>query len=162
MRPGRIVSLDDICRLARQYEAPAITMAGVLTIQANQFRDLRNAVCQSLLIVSRERLFDIISAIITAIFTVVLALSTVLLWKETKDLRNFAKRQGEDMKASIAEASRAATAMRDVADGIIASAKVADENLAIFKHANVRQMRACLTVGLRAVAAINSSLAVGS
>ena len=38
-----------------------------------------------------ERIFNILSTTITAIFTVVLATSTVFLWKETKDLRNFAK-----------------------------------------------------------------------
>ena len=47
-------------------------------------------------IIGRERVFDVLSTIITAIFTVVLALSTVLLWKETKDLRNFAQQQSEE------------------------------------------------------------------
>jgi hypothetical protein len=55
------------------------------------------------------------------------------------------------MKQSIAEASRAATAMRDVAESIAASTKVANENLAVFKDANLRQMRAYLTVGLGGV-----------
>jgi hypothetical protein len=81
-------------------------------------------------IVSRERVFDVLSTIITAIFTVVLALSTVLLWKETKDLRNFAQQQGEDMKASIAEAARSADAMRDVAKSLAVDAESG--------HANVR------------------------
>src|ERR1017187_893495 len=70
------------------------------------------------IIVGRERVFDVLATIITAIFTVVLALSTVLLWKETKDLRNFAQQQSEDMKASIAEAARSADAMRDVAKAL--------------------------------------------
>ena len=67
------------------------------------------------IIVSRERVFDVLATLITAIFTVVLALSTVLLWKETKDLRNFAEQQSKDMRDSISEATRAADAMRDVA-----------------------------------------------
>lgn len=80
-------------------------------------------------IISRERVFDVVSTIITAIFTVVLALSTVLLWKETKDLRNFAQQQSEDMKASIAEAARSATAMRDVADALMAQKQAVNANL---------------------------------
>jgi hypothetical protein len=95
-------------------------------------------------IVSRERVFDVVSTIITAIFTVVLALSTVLLWKETKDLRNFAQQQGEDMKASIAEAARSADAMRDVAKSLALDAEAA--------HAN---LRAYITTGLGGVIAQN-------
>src|SRR5665213_3664119 len=70
------------------------------------------------IIVGRERVFDVLATIITAIFTVVLALSTVFLWRETKDLRNFAQQQSEDMKASITEAARSADAMRDVAKSL--------------------------------------------
>jgi hypothetical protein len=103
------------------------------------------------IIVSRERVFDVVSTVITAIFTVVLAVSTALLWKETKDLRNFAQEQSNDMKASIAEAARAATAMRDVANAVSANAKAANESLAVFKDANTRQMRAYLAVGLGGV-----------
>ena len=68
------------------------------------------------ILISRERVFDLLATITTAIFTVVLPLSTVYLWKETKDLRNFAEQQSEDMKASIAETARSADAMRDVAE----------------------------------------------
>ena len=96
------------------------------------------------LIVSRERTFDVLATIITAIFTVVLALSTVLLWKETKDLRNFAEQQSEDMKASIAEASRSASAISDVAKALAESNKAAND-------ANIMQWRAYLTVGLGGV-----------
>jgi hypothetical protein len=102
-------------------------------------------------IVSRERFFDVISTIVTAIFTVVLAISTVLLWKETKDLRNFAQQQGEDMKASIAEAARAATAMNKLADAVAENAKAANESLTVFKDSNVRQWRAYATMGLGGV-----------
>ena len=66
-------------------------------------------------------------------------------------MRDFAQEQSADMKASIAEASRAATAMRDVADGVNASANAANENLAVFKDASLRQMRAYLTVNLGGV-----------
>jgi hypothetical protein len=95
---------------------------------------------------SRERTFNVLNASVTAIFTVVLALSTVFLWKETKDLRNFAEEQSADMKASIAEAARAATAMRDVAVAVAENAKASNENLALYKETSVREMRAYLTV----------------
>lgn len=98
-----------------------------------------------------ERIFNVLSTTVTAIFTAVLATSTVFLWKETKDLRDFAQEQSADMKASIVEASRATTAMRDVADGVAASAKAANDNLAVFKDASLRQMRAYLTVTLGGV-----------
>ena len=92
------------------------------------------------IIVSRERVFDVLATIITAIFTVVLALSTVLLWKETKDLRNFAEQQSLDMRDSIREAARSADAMRDVAKALAVDAEAARANL-----------RAYMTVGLGAV-----------
>ena len=103
------------------------------------------------IIVSRERLFDVLSTVITAVFTVVLAISTVLLWKETKDLRNFAAQQSDDMKASIAEAARAARAMQEVASGVASSAKAANESVALSKDSYVRMLRAYLTVGLNTV-----------
>lgn len=81
------------------------------------------------ILISRERVFDLLATITTAIFTVVLALSTVFLWKETKDLRNFAEQQSEDMKASIAETARSADAMRDVAKSLALDAKAAHANL---------------------------------
>ena len=59
-----------------------------------------------------DRIFNVLSTTVTALFTVVLATSTVFLWKETKDLRNFAEEQSADMKASIAEAARSAVAMQ--------------------------------------------------
>jgi hypothetical protein len=101
------------------------------------------------IIISRERVFDVLATIITAIFTVVLALSTVLLWKETKDLRNFAETQSIDMRDSIKEAARSADAMRDVAKAVAAEAKLGAENLAIYKDATIRrQTRAYLTLSL--------------
>lgn len=103
------------------------------------------------IIVSRERLFDVLSTIITAVFTVVLALSTVLLWKETKDLRNFAAKQSEDMKESIREAARAADAMQNVAKAVELSAKVGNDGVALSKDSYVRMLRAYLTVGFGTV-----------
>jgi hypothetical protein len=98
-----------------------------------------------------ERIFNVLSTTVTALFTVILATSTVLLWKETKDLRNFAEEQSADMKASITEAARAATAMQNVAASVAASAEEANQSLVVYKDANVRQMRAYLAVGLGAV-----------
>jgi hypothetical protein len=98
-----------------------------------------------------ERALNLLNTTLTALFTVVLATSTVLLWKETRDLRNFAQEQSDEMRASIAEASRSATAMQDVATAVAADARAAEQSLAVYKDANVRQMRAYLTVGLGSV-----------
>ncbi|HEV2628794.1 MAG TPA: hypothetical protein VGV41_09140 [Pseudolabrys sp.] len=98
-----------------------------------------------------ERIFNVLNTTITAIFTIILASSTVLLWKETKDLRDFAQEQSEDMKASIPEAARSAAAMQDVAKAVANSAKAANESTTLFREANVRQMRAYVTVGLGGV-----------
>ncbi len=98
-----------------------------------------------------ETLFNVLSTTVTAIFTVVLATSTVFLWKETKDLRDFAQQQSADMKDYIAEATRSAKAMEDVAKSVGASAKAANDSLTVFKDANLRQMRAYLTIGLGSV-----------
>jgi hypothetical protein len=95
---------------------------------------------------ARERTFNVLNATITATFTVVLALSTVFLWKETRDLRDFAQEQGADMKASIAEAARSAVAMRDVAESLAVSAKAQAEQIAFEKEISIRQMRAYLSV----------------
>jgi hypothetical protein len=104
-----------------------------------------------------ERIFNVLSTTVTAVFTVVLATSTVFLWKETKDLRDFAQQQSADMKDSIAEANRSAKAMEDVALAVAANARAANESVAVFKDANVRQMRAYLTVGLGGVLRQDSS-----
>jgi hypothetical protein len=105
-----------------------------------------------------ERIFNVLSTTVTAIFTVVLATSTVFLWKETKDLRDFAQQQAADMKESIAEANRSAKAMEDVALAVAANAKAANESLTVFKDANVRQMRAYLTVGLGGIVKQDSNV----
>ena len=76
---------------------------------------------------------------IVALFTVVLTFSTIGLWRETRRLADGAKEQAEDMKSSIAEAARAATAMEKLAvnseASLIAGRKLASQ-----------QMRAYVTV----------------
>jgi hypothetical protein len=98
-----------------------------------------------------EHVVNALSTATTAAFTIVLAISTVLLWKETKDLRDFAQDQGADMKASIAEAARSAVAMRDVATAVAENAKAASESVAVFKDSSLRQMRAYLSFSLLGV-----------
>jgi hypothetical protein len=46
-----------------------------------------------------DRVLNVLSTTVTAIFTIVLATSTAFLWKEIKDLRDFAQVQSDDMKA---------------------------------------------------------------
>jgi hypothetical protein len=98
-----------------------------------------------------DRVLNVASTTLTTIFTMVLATSTVLLSKETRDLRDFAAEQSEDMKASIAEAARSAVAMQNVATAVGESAKASSDSLTVFKDANVRQMRAYMTVGFGGV-----------
>lgn len=54
--------------------------------------------------------------------------------------------QGRDMKRSVAESARAATAMEHVAKGVAVSAKAATESVAAVKERTAMQMRAYLTV----------------
>ena len=70
-----------------------------------------------------------LSVLLTALFTGILSLATVRLWdstkglhEETKQLAELAKTQSEDMKASIAEAVRAAATMERVAENIAINA----------------------------------------
>lgn len=76
------------------------------------------------------------------LFTLVLAGSTIFLWLETRRLARGAEGQAEDMKASIAEAARSATAMEAVAVQMAASAATAVETVKALKS----QMRAYVTV----------------
>jgi hypothetical protein len=85
-----------------------------------------------------ERVLNIINTTMTALFTIVLGTSTVFLWKETRDLRNFAQDQSEQMKASIAETARSASAMQQVATAMAAEANLAQQSVAQNKDANVR------------------------
>jgi hypothetical protein len=107
----------------------------------------RRVVLFASFLAKHERIFNVLSTSVTAIFTVVLATSTVFLWKETRDLRDFAQLQSADMKDSIVEAARAATAMQNVATAVAVNAQAANESVALFRDANVRQMRAYLTIG---------------
>jgi hypothetical protein len=66
-----------------------------------------------------------LATVIIATFTVFLALATRGLQLATRGLQDFAKEQAGDMKNSIAEASRAATAMENVATHIEISATAA-------------------------------------
>jgi hypothetical protein len=95
-----------------------------------------------------ERVLNIINTTMTALFTIVLGTSTVFLWKETRDLRNFAEDQSEQMKASIAETARSASAMQQVATAMAAEANLAQQGVAQNRDANVRSLRAYLTIGL--------------
>jgi len=58
-----------------------------------------------------------------ALFTLVLGISTIGLWLETKRLAGLAEDEGKDLKNSIAEAARAATAMEGVSTALQATAK---------------------------------------
>ena len=98
-----------------------------------------------------ERVLNILNTTMTALFTVVLGTSTVFLWKETRDLRNFAEDQSTQMKASIAEAARSASAMQQVATAMAAEANLAQQSVAQNRDPNVRSLRAYLTLGLGAV-----------
>ena len=76
-----------------------------------------------------------LSVLLTAFFTGVLSLATVRLWdstkglhEETKHLAELAKTQSEDMKASVAEAVRAAAAMERVAENIAIRSKAGSDN----------------------------------
>jgi hypothetical protein len=88
-----------------------------------------------------------------AIFTAILSIATIGLWAATHRLWESAKGQADDMKASIAEASRSAAAMEKVAESIAVSAGAATESVATSKEIAARQklavemqMRAYLTV----------------
>lgn len=78
----------------------------------------------------------------TAIFTVILSLSTIGLWTATGRLSALAAAQSRDMKDSIAEAARAATAMENVAIHIETNAKAANDSVASLRERTAQQMRA--------------------
>ncbi len=69
------------------------------------------------------------SAVFIAIFTVVLAWKTSGLYEATRGLQTFAKIQSEDMKSSIDQARRAATAMEIAAQSSEGSLEVAKSSL---------------------------------
>jgi hypothetical protein len=81
-----------------------------------------------------------------AIFTGVLAISTIGLWRSTERLWQAARSQGSDMQRSITESARAASAMEKVAEHVAVSAKAATESVETIKDASARQMRAYVCV----------------
>jgi hypothetical protein len=96
---------------------------------------------------------------IVAVFTVVLAISTIGLWLATNRLWKAGERQMElvernavqhsgDMQASITEATRAASAMEDVAKAAAESAKLAAENVITIRERTAAQMRAYISVSI--------------
>lgn len=73
------------------------------------------------------------------LFTLVLAASTIGLWKASN-------KQAAVMKRSVRHASRSASAMENVAKGIAISAETARESTATLREVTTNQMRAFLTV----------------
>ena len=89
--------------------------------------------CLGYFLEENEAAITALSVLLTALFTGILSLATVRLWdstkglhEETKQLAELAKTQSQDMKASIAEAVRAAAAMERVAESIAISASAQD------------------------------------
>ncbi len=92
---------------------------------------------------------NVVSTAVIAAFTIVLALRTGGLFKETAGLRDTANKQREDMIRSIAEATRAATAMEDVATHMEETARAtreaaraAQDQVAIIRTSTVTTERA--------------------
>jgi len=77
-----------------------------------------------------------------SLFTLVLAISTVLLWMDTRRLAKGAEAQSIDMQNSIKEAGRAATAMEGISVSMASNAKTAESMRLIL----IQQMRAYLTI----------------
>ncbi|MEA2841430.1 MAG: hypothetical protein QOF41_2760 [Methylobacteriaceae bacterium] len=86
------------------------------------------------------------NAAVTAFFTVVLAISTIALWRSTDKLWLAAVAQGRDMENSIAEAARSASAMENVASHIEANNRVATENIKLGAQIALENRRAYLAV----------------
>jgi hypothetical protein len=83
---------------------------------------------------------------IIAIGTFALAVFTWSLWRATDAMLRVAKEQSVDMKRSIAESARAASAMEEVAAQVTISAGAAQESVATLKYRSALQMRAYLSV----------------
>jgi hypothetical protein len=86
------------------------------------------------------------NAAVTAFFTIVLAISTIALWRSTDKLWLAAVGQGRDMENSIAEAARSASAMEDVASHIEVNNRVAAENIKLGAQIALENRRAYLAV----------------
>ena len=77
-----------------------------------------------------------------AVFTAVLAISTIGLWWVTKGLRDFAAEQAKDMKSSIAVAKQSANA----AEAVARSAVAVDLPILVVENVNCGQRAAQATV----------------
>lgn len=95
--------------------------------------------------------------LVTAAATLVIAFFTFTLWRATDKLwragerqmdliRQNAADQSRDMLASVAEASKSAAAMEEVAKHIAISAKAAQDSVTTVKERTAAQMRAYLAV----------------
>ncbi|NPT44369.1 hypothetical protein GNZ12_24265 [Paraburkholderia sp. 1N] len=90
------------------------------------------------------------STVALAVVTLFLAIWTGLLWKATvqlgRDAKETSERQSQEMQKSIAEATRAASAMEDVAAAAGVSARASTESVTTLKEVTAKQMRAYLSV----------------
>jgi hypothetical protein len=90
------------------------------------------------------------STVALAVVTLSLAIWTGLLWKATvrlgRDAKETSERQSQEMQKSIAEATRAATAMEGVAAAAGVSASASTESVATLREVTAKQMRAYLSV----------------
>jgi hypothetical protein len=82
---------------------------------------------------------DVNANAIVALFTVVLAFSTILLWLHTKRLAEGADDQSAQMTASVAEAGKSAAAMRDVATAMATNVERLKESLIVQREMVDRQ-----------------------
>jgi hypothetical protein len=82
------------------------------------------------------------TSIFVAIFTAVLAWKTWGLHRATRGLQEFAAVQAEDMKASVAQAARAASAMENVSKSLERNTKTTEEIVERQKRYVTIQLRA--------------------
>lgn len=94
---------------------------------------------------------EVHNGFVSAAATVVIAAFTVTLWLTNRKLWKASQAQSMAMEQSINEAARSANAMQRVARSLETSTNAAVENVAIFKDARERQLRAYIAVGLLAV-----------
>lgn len=84
--------------------------------------------------------------LIAALQTFVFGLQARRLRQTVEKMDEIARSQTEDMKASIAQATRSAAAMEKVAADIAVSSKAATESVETLKQRTAQQMRAYITV----------------
>ena len=89
------------------------------------------------------------STVVLAVVTLILATVTGLLWVATlrlgRDAKQTSERQAKEMQNSIAEATRAATAMESVAAAAGVSARASTDSVTTLKEVTAKQMRAYLS-----------------